>query len=1044
MTEVDDEFLDNKVELNVINTNARSLRPKTKSFIKCFISLSLTIAVVTETWLANGSRLESDVETLLHGHGLAIHYLNREPSMNGVCHGGVAIVLKNNVSTGKRFSFPNPEAFEVLPMSVDLCKVKRKLFVIAAYIPPNYTVVRGRACLSHINDIALEMKRCVPDALIMVAGDFNQWEIGEILLDFADLHELDTPPTRGDRRIDRIFTNWSEDISDCGVLPPLDTSAPDDRITYSDHGIQYLCSRIPGKEPTQWETYSYRPYNEQQAEKFLAELALTDWGTVYEQEGSNNMAIRLQFILDELMDSHFPLKTVRRKESDLPWFNAVAKRMTKKKMAIYKAEGKSPRWHAQCDKLEAYLACGRENFLKSQRDKLLGPTATTNFFKNVRAFKSADRPKQFNIRELRPGRSDMEIATEAAAFFNRISSEFEELNPNQIPFTYHRDLPLLSPAQVQKLLIDAKKTTSMVPGDLFPKMVNRCAPYISLPLAAIYNEAIRSHLWPVHWKREYVSLIPKKAAPKDFPDLRNISCTLFVSKILERHVLTCLLEEISLKTNQYGGVKGCSTTHMIVDLLQEICENAEDYRSATVLCAIDFAKAFNRMSFQHCLDSLKKKHASTPLIRLIASFLTNRTMTLRVGSYWSEPLPVSGGCPQGSLLGVILFNSTTEFLEDEFMAQEQQRLSNNPPPQVLPAQQGDVPRDEPPGAVCSSPSPETDFRLLKMDLSPINKPTPPHESYSPVPKSINLPKPVLVPPPVEEKVGTQVLIHKAVGVFKYIDDNISVDKVNFGQVNTTLVDGKPFKFKLAVNLQNGFRSITRKAEELGMVINSSKTQLLTVSDALHYRPRAFIFDHDNNKIESVTSMNVLGFHLSDRPNVNAHVDAVVKKMRMRYWTLFHLRKLGFSEQELVTVYKTMILPIHDYCSPAYHSMLTDVHDQVLERTQIGALRSIFGYTNTATELRRNTELETLRERRIRLTDNFARKCLSSDRFKHWFPRNENRRGRQAEEFKEFFAKCDRLKNSPLYYMRRRLNGKEGKTYGERNRRYRENFNLEEN
>ena len=73
----------------------------------------------------------------------------------------------------------------------------------------------------------------------------------------------------------------------------------------------------------------------------------------------------------------------------------------------------------------------------------------------------------------------------------------------------------------------------------------------------------------------------------------------------------------------------------------------------------------------------------------------------------------------------------------------------------------------------------------------------------------------------------------------------------------------------------------------------------------------------------------------------------------------------------------------------------------------------------------------------------ARKCLENDRFKKWFPRKDNRRGRQGDEFKEFLPwPIDRLKNSPLFYMRRRLNGKAGKEYGEINRKYKENFMID--
>ena len=439
---------------------------------------------------------------------------------------------------------------------------------------------------------------------------------------------------------------------------------------------------------------------------------------------------------------------------------------------------------------------------------------------------------------------------------------------------------------------------------------------------------------------------------------------------------------------------------------------------------------------------MRRKGASTPVLKIIASFLTNRTMTVKIGSDWSEDLQVNGGCPQGSVLGVLLFNTTTDDLENDFLARERERL--HLPQLATPISPPRNPIVPPRDSSTSSPVLEVGAALPEPDLSPItaggfhwNDPSATHRPALPFIASA---QPALLDPPREGAVGTQVLVPKQVRIFKYVDDNIICEKLNLG---TTPVDASSgTKTKQAISSQNAFRSISFNAESIGMKVNAAKTNILCVSDALNYTPLTYIVDTNGERIDGKDSLKVLGFHFSNRPTVGLHVDETVKKMRQRLWFLRNLAKVGFSKEELVRVYRSVILPIHDYCAPAYHSMLTDLQDEQLEQAQVGALRCIFGYGKSARSLRGEANIETLRSRRIEQTDKFARKAAADPRFCHWFPLKENRRSATStEQYEEKFARCDRLKNSPLFYMRRRLNGKEGKQYGERNRAYRENFRV---
>ena len=171
-------------------------------------------------------------------------------------------------------------------------------------------------------------------------------------------------------------------------------------------------------------------------------------------------------------------------------------------------------------------------------------------------------------------------------------------------------------------------------------------------------------------------------------------------------------------------------------------------------------------------------------------------------------------------------------------------------------------------------------------------------------------------------------------------------------------------------------------------------------------------------------MKVLGFYFGTEPNVHINMKEVQRKFKSRLWSLRHLKKNGFTEADLVKVYKTMIRPVAEYCSSVYHALITRSDTLELERIQMQALKIIFGWRYSYSELREKSGIELLQTRREEAFDKLAVKMSESARFSSWFPRRLYRDGvslRNREKYKVYRATTGRCLNLPLNLMRRRLN-----------------------
>ena len=109
-------------------------------------------------------------------------------------------------------------------------------------------------------------------------------------------------------------------------------------------------------------------------------------------------------------------------------------------------------------------------------------------------------------------------------------------------------------------------------------------------------------------------------------------------------------------------MQGCGAEHLLIGLWDRIMEGLEGGKNAAVLLGVDFEKAFNQMEQDECLKQLQLHGASEGSLNLVAAFLKERAMMIKIDGYAATSVPITRGGPQGSVLGCLLYCITTQSL----------------------------------------------------------------------------------------------------------------------------------------------------------------------------------------------------------------------------------------------------------------------------------------------------------------------------------------------------------------------------------------------
>ena len=141
-------------------------------------------------------------------------------------------------------------------------------------------------------------------------------------------------------------------------------------------------------------------------------------------------------------------------------------------------------------------------------------------------------------------------------------------------------------------------------------------------------------------------------------DSRPIARTSLISKTMEtiitKQLLTFLETNNLISDHQYGFRKARSPGDLLAYTVH-VWSSALEYCGESRVTYFDISKAFDRVWHKGLLAKLPMFGLNQILINCIGSFLSDRSIAVRVEGFLSNLHSINAGVPQGSVISPVLF-----------------------------------------------------------------------------------------------------------------------------------------------------------------------------------------------------------------------------------------------------------------------------------------------------------------------------------------------------------------------------------------------------
>lgn len=212
-------------------------------------------------------------------------------------------------------------------------------------------------------------------------------------------------------------------------------------------------------------------------------------------------------------------------------------------------------------------------------------------------------------------------------------------------------------------IVYSKMNPKKSPGEdgLTSDICENCFGVAPLVQLGIFNLCLRIGYFPSKWKIARIKVIPKPgredySAPKSY---RPIGLLSVMGKVLEKLVATrvawYLGSHAKLSSRQYGFVPQRGTEDALYDSIGMVRQGVIKNKEIVAMISLDIEGAFDNCWWPGILKQLHEKEIDKPTLKLIASYLSDRSVNL---AYMNELVSrkTNKGCVQGSICGPLFWN----------------------------------------------------------------------------------------------------------------------------------------------------------------------------------------------------------------------------------------------------------------------------------------------------------------------------------------------------------------------------------------------------